>query len=432
MVDAPRVCVRPVIVRFTEPTIDDVHLSLVYERDGSAAYETVRDVKHRIAEEVPSVSHNRLRLIYFGRVLADGVRLGEWLDSLDAKQGTAEDAIYDRILVEPWWISSSDFVLRTVRPAERMSEKQRGKQRQPPGWDGARAVDALRLPAVHIQCSVGPVVDDSAAGADDQPQQPVEPQVRGFDRLQQSAGLNAADVERMRAEFRESMGLFSHSGDVLRAQDEEEHIRALEEQWIENGAEAVRSPEGPRWSIDAAFGLMVGFFFPILPLLFVSDGRAPQRSSRRVQRRQEQQEQPAGQASTQDTPPSQQAAQPPSQQTQPPHIEQWEIELEQTVAQLTQALDERDAARQRGLPNPPENAQQTRQLIDQLTQQLSTRLLENAREAEEADDDEQQATALSARIMRMQGRNVVFSSYAISMISLATLANIVFGVIASL
>lgn len=43
-----RACLRPLVVRFTEPAFDDVHLALVYERDGDSVQETVRDIKIRV------------------------------------------------------------------------------------------------------------------------------------------------------------------------------------------------------------------------------------------------------------------------------------------------------------------------------------------------------------------------------------------------
>ncbi|KAK0549960.1 hypothetical protein OC846_003876 [Tilletia horrida] len=112
---------------------------------------------------------------------------------------------------------------------------------------------------------------------------------RGFDRLAATAGLSTADIEEMRSQFRlaaargwgdggaqpgvGSSGL-GRSGDVLREAEEEEHARALEEQWIDSMGEGMegdanRTGSGP---LNARFqGLFVGFFFPFLPLFFWRD-----------------------------------------------------------------------------------------------------------------------------------------------------------------
>ena len=321
----------------------------------------------QLAEEVPQLAQHRVRLIYFGRVLSDGVRLAEWLESLEAKQGAEyEDLAVDAVRVGAHWISPTEFVLREQRGDALGNE--------------AHVVDATRLPVVHLQCSVGPLEEE---GVEERELEPETRPVQGFDRLQQSAGLEASDVERMRAEFRSSMGIFSQSGDVLRAQDEEDHARALEEQWIDNGAEAMAAP---RWTVDAVFGLLIGFFFPLLPLLFVSDGFVPRRPAPRPR----------------------------------------ESDLERTVTQLTQVLEERDAARARQ-DNPPDTTQQTRQLLEQLAEQLASRTEQNTQ-----DSDAEEGASLSEHAMYMRTRSVVFSPFTRATIFSATLFNLVFGISACL
>ncbi|KAK0565854.1 hypothetical protein OC844_001030 [Tilletia horrida] len=112
---------------------------------------------------------------------------------------------------------------------------------------------------------------------------------RGFDRLAATAGLSPADIEEMRAQFRLAAARgwgdggmqgaggpsgLGRSGDVLREAEEEEHARALEEQWIDSMGEGMegdanRPGSGP---LQARFeGLFVGFFFPFLPLFFWRD-----------------------------------------------------------------------------------------------------------------------------------------------------------------
>ena len=96
-----RLCMRPLVVRFTDPQVDDAHENLVYVRQGAGAprahapaEETVRQLKARVRgggrwptrvadeqlrEREPRLRGRRLRLIHFGRVVADGVRLASWL-----------------------------------------------------------------------------------------------------------------------------------------------------------------------------------------------------------------------------------------------------------------------------------------------------------------------------------------------------------------
>lgn len=362
----PRVSVRPLVVHFTEPSVADVHLELVY--DAQSVLETVRQLKARIADDAPALAHHRLRLIYYGRVLADGVRLAEWLDTLEARHGEHTHEPTELIHVEPVWVSATEYLLRRAC----LSEKQRGKQRLPPGWDGS-PVAAVRRAIVHLQCSVGPPDAESGPAAQPAAAAAATPPARGFDRLQQTAGLAAADVERMRAEFRASMGLTAHSGDLVRAQDEEEHARALEEQWIDSsGSEALRAPDAPRIALDAVYGLMLGFFCPLVPLLFLTDASVVRRPRPRTD------------------------------------------SLEHTVTQLAHLVDNRET-------RTPENTQHMQRLLQQLAEQLASRA--------EADGDDDDAS-LASRIAQLRARSAVFSPYTRTTILLGTLANLVFGIFA--
>lgn len=360
----PRVSVRPLVVHFTEPSVAPVHLELVY--DAHSARETVRQLKARIAADAPALAHHRLRLIYYGRVLADGVRLAEWLDTLDARHGEHAHEPIELIQIEPVWVSATEYLLRRAR----LSEKQRGKQRLPPGWDGS-PVAATRRAVAHLQCSVGP--PDAESVTPDPPTPSSTPPARGFDRLQQTAGLAAADVERMRAEFRASMGLNAHSGDLVRAQDEEEHARALEEQWIDSsGSDARRAPDAPRIALDAVYGLMLGFFCPLVPLLFLTDASVMRRPRPRTD------------------------------------------SLEHTVTQLTHLVDNREAQR------TPEHTHHMQRLLQQLAEQLASRA--------EADGDDD--ASLATHVAHLRARSAVFSPHTRTTILLGTLANLVFGIFA--
>ncbi|KAE8225804.1 hypothetical protein CF319_g1510 [Tilletia indica] len=112
---------------------------------------------------------------------------------------------------------------------------------------------------------------------------------RGFDRLAATAGLSATEIEEMRTQFRQAAARgwgdgagqggagtsgLGRSGDVLREAEEEEHARALEEQWIDSMGEGIEGDANRTGSglLQARFeGLFVGFFFPFLPLFFWRD-----------------------------------------------------------------------------------------------------------------------------------------------------------------
>lgn len=314
-----RLCMRPLVVRFTDPQVDDAHENLVYVRQASGApsahapaEETVRQLKARVRgggrwptrvadeqlrEREPRLRGRRLRLIHFGRVVADGVRLASWLDVLASRQGglDEESTALERVALVKQYAPDGSYVLHLAPPDEG-SAKQRGKMRQllldelddAQPTDGVVALaDVLRLPTVHLQCSVGGSISDEEAGDTDETTAAVAaaPESRGFDRLRQTAGLSEQDVELMRAQFRASTGFhLARSGDVLRQRDEEEHARALEEQWIETaGDQPLTFGESGSVSFEVLKGLLIGFFFPLIPLFFSHESDV-MRSSRRRQR----------------------------------------------------------------------------------------------------------------------------------------------------
>ncbi|KAL9932921.1 hypothetical protein V8E36_008176 [Tilletia maclaganii] len=132
----------------------------------------------------------------------------------------------------------------------------------------------------------------SSAGIGEDGAEPIDAP-RGFDRLAATAGLSTVEIEEMRAQFRLAAARgwgaggiggaggggsgpsgLGRSGDVLREADEEEHARALEEQWIDSMGEGLEGDanRGNSGLLQARFeGLFVGFFFPFLPLFFWRD-----------------------------------------------------------------------------------------------------------------------------------------------------------------
>lgn len=58
----------------------------------------------------------------------------------------------------------------------------------------------------------------------------------------------------------------------------DEHARALEEQWIDSidtAGSAALSQSSPSASSTVLQGLLLGFFFPVLPFFFFRESRPP-------------------------------------------------------------------------------------------------------------------------------------------------------------
>ncbi|KAK4685128.1 hypothetical protein P7C73_g5024, partial [Tremellales sp. Uapishka_1] len=108
--------------------------------------------------------------------------------------------------------------------------------------------------------------DDSAKKKEETMDETAAPTRRGFDALL-DAGLSADDVAMMRRQFYESRG--EEVPDGLEGGLNDEHARALEEQWIEGDLTqdtATTSSEGLYTSI--LHGLLTGFMLPLTPWVF--------------------------------------------------------------------------------------------------------------------------------------------------------------------
>ncbi|WFD37541.1 uncharacterized protein MJAP1_000485 [Malassezia japonica] len=279
--------VRPLVVRFTDAHTDDAHLDLIYEqRYGDAKEwpnlheETVAELKDVLRAGHPDRAERRLRLIHFGRILPNGVHLASYLDSIvQMQEADTSEAVLEHVTVhvEPR-IDGSYVLRRPNEAAETMSSKQWGKQRAevcgdeqslPPS--GFASLDVLRLPAAYLQCSIG------AQGAEEPEEEQTElprtdPEPRGFDRLRHTAGMSAMDIQIMREHFHQRSGLsMARSGDLVRRQEEDELAYTLEEQWIDNMGEtpeALVNANASSTRLSVLQGLLIGFFFPLLPLFF--------------------------------------------------------------------------------------------------------------------------------------------------------------------
>ncbi|CAE6483014.1 unnamed protein product [Rhizoctonia solani] len=185
---------RPITIRFTEREPD---LLL-----GVSPRDTVRDVKALIRSLRPSLERRRLRLVHAGRLLTDGTRLVPWLEALEShsRKSNANNTPVRSPVASP---TSGNFPSR-----KSVSSIQ---EQDPEPAD------------VWIHCSIGTEGDD--IDGDDKQQEPQIAPMRGFDRLA-SAGFSAEDIESMRRQFH------AQRPEVLDQDDE--HARALEEQWVDN------------------------------------------------------------------------------------------------------------------------------------------------------------------------------------------------------
>ncbi|GAA5966808.1 hypothetical protein JCM21900_006096 [Sporobolomyces salmonicolor] len=250
-------------VRFTDGSTEDVLDLWVGER------ETVRDVKRRLRLLRPvslfdADKPRRLRVIQLGRLLPDGVFLVPYTVQLLSRrarlvqEGQAQ-AIKGGLEAVGRGIGKVVEVVagEGERGGEERREKGKGKARE-----GRAAAETEEDARVWLHCSVGEAMDDDEVeGEDAQPSAQITP-LQGFDRLR-DAGFSEEEIETMRAEFRETR--------QAAAEDDDEHQRALEEQWMSGMTgqeEATADSSGTGHYVTLLKGVCVGFFMPFLPLFF--------------------------------------------------------------------------------------------------------------------------------------------------------------------
>ncbi|KAF4577294.1 hypothetical protein EYR40_009346 [Pleurotus pulmonarius] len=217
---------KELVFRFTEG-IPDLQLHI-------NAADSVKGVKQKLRALRPQVADRRLRLIHSGRLLTDGIMLYEWLSLLEERQKRALDD--------------------TLPPSDSKEH-------------------------VYIHCSVGPKMDPSEEEAEESMDQSGQLQpARGFDRLV-ALGFSEDDVNNFRQQFHShSNANYLDSTDFETEEEYSEHARALEEQWIDSlaspsGASLASSPSASATS-SILQGLVVGFFFPLIPFFFMRKTRS--------------------------------------------------------------------------------------------------------------------------------------------------------------
>ncbi|KAF8995501.1 DUF2407 ubiquitin-like domain-containing protein [Cyathus striatus] len=168
--------------------------------------DSVRDVKKHIRDTRPELKNRRLRLIQSGRLLTDGTYLYSWLESLEERQ---QRAIEDN------------------------------------------GQHAAKSSTTWIHCSVGPQIEPGKEDNDEGRQEDIANFRRQF---HNQSAANYLDVE-------------------FETEDEyDEHARALEEQWIDsmdNAGTASLSQLSSSSNSSVLQGVLLGFFFPLLPFFFM-------------------------------------------------------------------------------------------------------------------------------------------------------------------
>jgi len=225
----PATAPREVRVRFTEGIPD---LSVVV-----VEHETVKELKTKIRTARPQAVKRRLRLIYSGRLLTDDTVLIAW-----------------------------------VRKQEDRSQK--GDALQGDGTKSTASESPVASPPIWLHCSVGAEIPEGEEEDKNVQTTQLKP-LRGFDRLA-AAGFSEEDIAAFRRTFHNhSNGNYLDAEPLAEGEDYDEHARILEEQWIDS----LENPNNTSTHLSnnstvMMQGVLIGFFFPIIPFFFLSEGRA--------------------------------------------------------------------------------------------------------------------------------------------------------------
>ncbi|OXG76761.1 hypothetical protein C345_06621 [Cryptococcus neoformans A2-102-5] len=204
---------------------------------------SISQLKSLIRSSLPDELEGRnLRLIHSGRMLSDGVRIVPWVEAMEERvRRQAEGAV--------------EGIVREVKG------HRGGLEDGEEGGEGGQEM-------IWIHCIVGGKEEGIKAEVPEAA--PAMPRRRGFDVLLDS-GFSPDDVAHMRRQFYEGRG--EEVPDEIDTGDlNDEHARALEEQWIEGDLSAdtaTTSAEGVYMSI--LHGLLVGFLFPLMGWFFIRE-----------------------------------------------------------------------------------------------------------------------------------------------------------------
>jgi hypothetical protein len=233
-----------------------------------------------------------LRLIHAGRLLTDSTQLASWLSTLEERQQRAAEkdkegadssiapTVPGPSSVVPWLLHCS--VGPPLSEGEEDDDAQAQVRRRSSHFSILFLLTTLVGPAswLHQEAQIKPL--------------------RGFDRLA-SAGFSEDDILNIRRQFHSrsvadylSTAEFPTEEECASASSrstysptkphyhrpnplvDEEHARALEEQWIDGlgggGSAGGGSAESDSRARAVLNGIIIGFFFPLLPFFFL---RAP-------------------------------------------------------------------------------------------------------------------------------------------------------------
>ncbi|KAF8918110.1 DUF2407 ubiquitin-like domain-containing protein [Mucidula mucida] len=217
------VTVRHLVIRFTEG-LPDLQLTI-------GKQDTVKDVKTIIRNARADLEDRKLRLIYSGRLLTDGIPLFSWLDTHEGRQKKVASSVDDE----------------------------------------AQEARIAAATTTWLHCSVGAKVEFGQGDNDEGLQATQMQPARGFDRLA-SVGFSEADIANFRRQFHsQSSNNFLDEQHFETEEEYDEHARALEEQWIDSMDNAGTASLSQSTSANSSIiqGLVIGFFFPILPFFFI-------------------------------------------------------------------------------------------------------------------------------------------------------------------
>lgn len=223
---------RELMVRFTEG-VQDLVLRLT-------EHDSVHDVKVKIREARPQLQRRRLRLIHAGRLLNDSTQLASWLSTFEERQQRAA-------------AKDTDSSMAPITPGS------------------AAPGPVLWL----LHCSVGPQLSEGEEDEDARAQEAQIKPLRGFDRLS-TAGFSEEDILNIRRQFHSrSVADYISAAEFPTEEEYEEHARVLEEQWIDGlgggggGGAGGGSAESDSRARAVLNGIVIGFFFPLLPFFFL-------------------------------------------------------------------------------------------------------------------------------------------------------------------
>ncbi|PFH46723.1 hypothetical protein AMATHDRAFT_77548 [Amanita thiersii Skay4041] len=213
---------KGIIIRFTDGALPDLLVTI--NRKDSA-----RDMKKKIRQSRQELKDRRLRLIHSGQLLTDATHLFTHFASVKERQQKVDSDEPSSTLPTTAW----------------------------------------------MHCSVGPPLEPGEEENDDGRTQAgqIKPQ-RGFDRLA-SMGFSEADIANFRRQFH-SRSLMNYLDLDFETEEEyDEYARSLEEQWIDSLDNSSTASLSQSSSSSVLQGIVVGFFFPILPFFFMRNQSSP-------------------------------------------------------------------------------------------------------------------------------------------------------------